>query len=90
MAAGLSLVQLNPASLTDFSVQPESNRLGDTTILTIQMKVSVEVSCAQDRTGCSATVSAPVRNPYTSSVNRDTIFDESVLSCQIIDDVSIL
>ena len=90
MAAGLALVQFIPAPLTEFEVKPESDRFGETTALSIELKVGIEIPCSSDRTGCSVKVSSPIRNPYTSSIERETVFDEELLACQVaINDVSI-
>lgn len=88
MAAGLSLLQFNPALLTEFAVQPESDRLGETTALVVELEVGIEIPCLADRSGCSVVVSSPVRNPYTSSIERETFFEEGQVSCKVSIEVS--
>ena len=81
MAAGLSLLQFSPDLLTEFTAQPESDRLGETTALVIELEVGVEIPCLVDRSGCSVAVRSPVRNPYTSSIETETFFEEGLVSC---------
>ena len=83
MASGLSLVQLNPAQLTGLSVHPESDILGETTALNIEFRVSEEIPCQSDLSGCSVVLRSPVRNPYQSSIQKDTFFDEGQHECQV-------
>ena len=87
-ADNLSLVQLNPALLTGLNVYPESDILGETTALNIEFKVSEEIPCQSDRSGCSVVFRSPVRNPYQSSIQKDTFFDNSLLKCQVSNSVS--
>ena len=82
-AENLSLVQLNPALLTELNVYPDSDILGETTALNIEFRVSQEIPCQSDRSGCSVVLRSPVRNPYQSSIQKDTFFDNSLLKCQV-------
>lgn len=86
----LALTQLVPATLTDFAVVPESDKLGETTALVIELKVGLDLPCASDGYGCALLVAAPPRNPFTTSLDRELVFDEAHLSCQTISAVSII
>ena len=91
MASGLKLQSLKPGVLTDFAVAPRNKQFGTDTTLTIELKVSSELPCQADRSGCILMISNPVRNHLEhADTQLKTVFDKDKLKCQVVDQVSAL
>ena len=88
MAGNLNLVQFQPAALTEFAFLPESDRFGAKTSVVITLALGVNLPCSFTGTDCYLTVEAPVLNSYSTSRDRDIVFDEELLSCEVISEVS--
>ena len=90
MASGLKLQSLKPGVLTDFAVAPRNKQFGTDTTLTIELKVSSELPCQADRSGCILMISNPVRNPFEHVDSQlKFVFDKDKLRCQVVDQVSV-
>ena len=88
MASNLSLIQFGPAILTEFSAYPESDQFGADTALIIDMTIGSPIPCSSLVLGCFVTITMPYRNPYSTSIFRETVFDHSRLACYKISGVT--
>ena len=84
----LSLVQFQPAPLTEFAFVPERSDFGAKTSVDITITAGVEIPCTSNRSGCYLTIETPVLNAYSASRDRDLVFDEELLRCEAISEVS--
>ena len=83
-AQGLSLLQFQPGLLTEFYFEPLSTDFGAKTSVDITLTTGVELPCTASRTGCYLTVQAPYLNPYSTSRDKEIVFDPDLLRCEAI------